>query len=95
MKKIVLAVAVACGIWGVTSCSEDTKAKMTGKIPETDVPAPVRESFNTKYTGATDVQWEKETKDSKLEYEAEFKMNDKEMEAFFDESGNFLREEND
>ncbi len=68
---------------------------MKGHISESEVPAAVMNSFNTKYPGATDVKWERETEDSRIVYEAEFKMSDNKMEAFWDEAGNFVREDND
>ncbi len=62
---------------------------------EVNVPAAVQSSFTTKYPGAVDVDWDKETTDGKDVYEAEFKVNDKEIKAEFDAAGVFIKEKND
>lgn len=68
---------------------------MKGNVPDSEVPAAVKTAFSTKYPGATDLEWEKETENSKTVYEAEFKFENKEREAFFDEAGNFIKEKVD
>lgn len=56
------------------------------------VPAVVKAAFEKKYSTATEVEWIQE-KGSKIIYEAEFKMDGKEITAEFSESGEFLEEE--
>jgi hypothetical protein len=62
-------------------------------ILSTDVPQAVMTSFNNRYPGATDVEWEVEKEDGKLYFEAEFKINGREMEAYFRPDGTFTKEE--
>ena len=61
-------------------------------LDASQVPAAVKESFEKKYPNATDVEWIKEGS-SKLIYEAEFKIGDKEIIAEFSDGGEFLVEE--
>ena len=63
------------------------------EIAASDVPQAVVESFNAKYPGATNVEWEVEKEDGKLFFEAEFKHNNKEIEAHFRPDGTFSGEE--
>ena len=51
------------------------------------VPVEINSAFNTKFSGATDITWGKE---SDIEYEAEFKLNGKLVSANFDTSGKCL-----
>lgn len=75
----------------ITSCGEDGN-KNEEVLTEVQVPAAVKEAFMAKYPGATEVAYEKETDDGKVEYEIEFKLDGKNKEAFFDEAGNFIKE---
>jgi hypothetical protein len=63
------------------------------EITSSDVPQPVLDSFNTKYPGAKDVEWEVEREDGKLYFEAEFELQGKEKEAYFRPDGTFSKEE--
>ena len=56
---------------------------------EKNVPAVVTAAFQEKYPNMTVTDWDWE--DDKNAYEAEFKMDGKEMEAFFSESGEWLK----
>jgi len=53
----------------------------------------VLDSFNSKYPGASNVEWEVEKEDGKLYFEAEFKMENKSIEAHFRPDGTFSGEE--
>ncbi len=77
------------------ACNERTESKMKGNTPASDVPASVTSAFNTKYQGAADVEWDKETQNNQTIYEAEFKQNGKELKATFDTNGTFILEKND
>ena len=57
---------------------------------QTKVPEKVATAFKVKYLAAKDVEWGKE---SDTEFEAEFKLNGKEMSANFDASGRWLETE--
>ena len=57
---------------------------------ETQVPGKVASAFKAKFPTAQDVQWGKE---SASEFEAEFKLNGKEMSANFDANGTWLETE--
>jgi hypothetical protein len=56
------------------------------------VPDAVLTSFNAKYTGISDVKWEKESKDGKDVYDGDFIKDGKNAEAQFDDQGNFIKE---
>lgn len=77
------------------SCSEDTQTKMKGQTPDSEVPMAVKTAFSSKYPGASDVEWKKETEADKIKYEVEFKYQNKEWENEYDENGNLLKSEND
>lgn len=70
----------------LSSCSDK-------KLAASDVPQPAMAAFNAKYPGATNIAWIKEKKGDKLIYEAQFKVNDKEIEAEFDADGNLIAED--
>ncbi len=53
-------------------------------------PKSVSDNFNAKFSGATKVKWDQEEKN---EWEAEFKMNGKEMSVSFDLNGKWLETE--
>lgn len=59
------------------------------KIATNKVPASITTAFKSKFPSATHIVWEKENAD----YEANFKVNGKEMSASFDNSGNWLETE--
>jgi len=63
------------------------------EIAASDVPQAVLDSFNSKYPGAKDVEWEVEKENGKLYFEAEFKMEGKEKEVHFRPDGTFSGEE--
>ena len=83
MKKMFISAAL---LFTLFACNEK-------KISPADVPQSVVSGFNTKYPGATDVEWKQEKEDGKWIYEAEFKADGKKKEAHFDSTGNFLKEE--
>jgi len=53
-------------------------------------PKSVSDNFNAKFSGATKVKWDQEEKN---EWEAEFKLNGKEMSVSFDLNGKWLKTE--
>jgi len=61
-------------------------------IDAAQVPQIVKEAFAKKYPQASDLEWTQEGSD-KVIYEAEFKLNGKEITAEFSEVGEFLEEE--
>jgi uncharacterized membrane protein YkoI len=63
------------------------------EISTSQVPQPVMTSFQSKYPNISADKWVKETEKGKTVYEAKFKNNNKEVEAEFDENGNFVEEE--
>jgi len=56
----------------------------------TEVPTAVKTAFDQKFVGATDVKWGKE---SKTEFEADFKLNGVIMSANFKEDGTWMETE--
>jgi hypothetical protein len=84
MKKMMFSYAIVLAT--LFSCTE-------GNLAASDVPQAAKSSLESKYPGATDVEWKAEKEDGKKIYEAEFKWNGKEIEAEFDAEGTFIREE--
>ncbi len=85
MKKSIL-FGLIFTIISAISCSDN-------KISEDKVPAAVITSFKTKYPAAVNTVWITEKKDGKLIYEAQFKNNNEEVEAEFNEDGSFIKED--
>lgn len=77
MKKLIIVTVL---ISGLSICATAQK-----KASEQ-----VLKAFTEKFTGASSVKWDKE---SPNEWEAEFKMNGKEMSASFDNAGKWLETE--
>ena len=86
MKKTIACIAFI-SITFFISCENEQE------ISASEVPQPVRSSFQSKYPNITPEKWVKEKEDNKTVYEAKFNANNKETEAEFDESGNFIEEE--
>ena len=59
-------------------------------ISASQVPAPVMESFNSRFPTATNVQWEVEKEHGSQVYQAEFTQNGKRFKAQFAPDGTFL-----
>jgi uncharacterized membrane protein YkoI len=60
------------------------------KLKIGDVPSPVKDSFTKRFPNAKDVSWSKE---NATEFEAEFKTNDREQSANFDQTGKWVETE--
>ena len=82
--KIIVSITAAILLTGCASEFE---------IAASDVPQAVLDSFNSKYPGVKDVEWEVEKEDGKLYFEAEFKVENKEKEVHFRPDGTFVGEE--
>jgi uncharacterized lipoprotein YmbA len=63
------------------------------KITDEDVPQTVITAFQSRYASVMDVSWEVEKEDGHLLFEAEWKENGKEKEAYFKSDGTFVKEE--
>jgi hypothetical protein len=71
--------------------SEEEEMEESGEEHEMiSVPDEVTAAFNAKFSGATDINWGKE---SAAEYEAEFNLNGKTMSANFDAAGKWIETE--
>lgn len=79
MKKTVLFISAALLI-SFSACGQS----------ENDVPVNVKSAFTQKFPNASKVKWGKE---NEKEWEAEFKMDDKEYSANFDLSGTWVETE--
>lgn len=90
MKKLIICLSLFSATF-MTACSSGDKQEEF--LDEAQVPAPVKDAFYAKYPTATDIVWEKETEDGKVEYEIGFKLDGKGKEAFFEENGNFVKED--
>ena len=90
MKKLIICLSLFSATL-FTACSGGQKNEEF--LDEAQVPAAVKDAFKVKYPTATDVKWEKETEDGKVEYEIGFKLDGKGKEAYFLENGSFVKEE--
>lgn len=90
MKKSFLILGLLTTGFLLPSCGDGSE-----EIEAANVPTTVISAFNTKYPGATNVEWERETDDENLRYEAEFDFNGADMKAKFDGNGAFLEGEED
>jgi hypothetical protein len=86
MKRL-LTCAIVSAIILPLSCESDHE------ISASQVPRPVMSAFQSKYPNITADKWVKENEKDKTIYEAKFKNNNKDVEAEFDENGNFIEEE--
>ena len=79
MKKLLLLLLAVCVLPFSAVMAQSDK----------DIPAEVKNAFNAKYPGmkVTDWDWEED----KNMYEAEFKMNGREMEAYLSPEGSWLK----
>ncbi|MBL7720088.1 MAG: hypothetical protein JNL72_14720 [Flavipsychrobacter sp.] len=91
MKKAIICLSLLSATL-FTACSGGGQ-KQEEFLDEAQVPEAVKAAFAAKYPTATDVKWEKETEDGKVEYEIGFKLDGNGKEAFFEENGNFIKEE--
>ena len=79
MKNAILLISAACLI-SFSACGQK----------KTDVPANVRSAFEQKFPNAQKVKWDKENAN---EWEAEFKIDNKEYSANFNTSGQWMETE--
>jgi len=86
MKKSITYTAIAIMVI-LLSCENEEE------ISASQVPQPVMSAFQSKYPNISPEKWEKENENGKVIYEATFRNNNKEVEAEFDENGNFIEEE--
>ena len=86
MKKAIIYLTVFA-ITVLLSCENEQE------ISASEVPQPVMNAFQAKYPSITPAKWIKENEKGKTVYEAKFKNNNKDIEADFDEKGNFIEEE--
>jgi hypothetical protein len=85
MKKSFLFICLIASIF-LSACGDH-------KIKEDQVPGAVVAAFKAKYPAATGTEWIPEKKDGKTIYEAQFKSNNEEIEAEFNEDGSFIKED--
>lgn len=105
MKKFLVFTLLSVFLITKQSCSENSNKKDSseteenkekkGKLDASDIPAAVVSSFNTKYSGATDVEWKDSKEDGKPSYKAKFKINGIEKKAEFGTDGSFIKEKGD
>jgi uncharacterized protein YcfL len=86
MKRTIIYLAVIV-MTTLFSCHNEQE------IPASGVPQSVMSAFQAKYPNITVDKWVTETEKGKTVYEAKFKNNNKNVEAEFDENGNFIEEE--
>ena len=88
MKLKLLVFVTLCSALALTSCKKDdnltgTNANAITVVSQTAVPAAVVASFNSSFTGATEVEWHK----SSSQFEVEFNHLNQRHHAGFDDSG--------
>ncbi len=86
MKKTIIYLTVFA-ITVLAACENEQE------IAASEVPQPVMSAFQSKYPNITADKWVKENEKGKTVYEAKFKNNNKEVEAEFDQNGNFIEED--
>jgi hypothetical protein len=90
MKNVILMLVVSISFLFACGGGRHHKEGKEGKeCEEVKVPETIETKFASLYPKADEVRWEKE----KGEYEAEFEVDEKEMSASFDSTGNFLESE--
>ncbi|MCD6063739.1 MAG: putative beta-lactamase-inhibitor-like, PepSY-like [Flavipsychrobacter sp.] len=72
------------------SCSDNKQGEA---ITAGDVPPAVMTAFSTKYPGAADAKWEKETHAEEVEYEVEFMHDGKKKHAEYEADGGVVEED--
>lgn len=80
--KSLLSLACFIFLFVITGCAQ--------KINEKDLPIAVKNAFTTKFPTASDIKWERESKD---ELEANFKMNNTDVSANFKLDGTWVETE--
>ena len=83
VKALIFGIVAIIGISAMAMKSANTDNETI------NIPQVVQQAFSKKYPAAQKVEWEEE----KGEYEAEFKMDKKEMSARFQEDGSWLETE--
>lgn len=81
MKKYLILFPLIAAAGLLTGCEKH--------INVSQVPGSVQKTFETRYPGATNVEWEKEGN----RIEAEFMFNGRDIEAEFNPDGSFITEE--
>jgi nitrous oxide reductase accessory protein NosL len=78
---------------GNTTLTESNSGRSGKSLDE--MPGPIRASFQNRYPAATVDEWERETENGQEVYKVAFKQDNADKKAWFDATGNFLRQEND
>ena len=95
MKKILVAASM---LFAVVMFAQPTYAHATAfskfsvekRIPASQVPAAVKNSFRSLFPGATNVQWERENEHGSTIYKAKFTLNGVRQSASFLPDGTFI-----
>jgi hypothetical protein len=87
MKKTILLIYAVCFV------SLQLVFAQKGKITDPKVPVAVTNAFNAKYPNMKVTDWDYEA--DKNAYKGKFKMNGKEMEAFFSADGEWMKTKTD
>ena len=79
-----------------TACNNnESRVDEKHAISASEVPAEVKNAFNSKYAAATDIVWEDAHEGDAKTYNVKFKSNDKYMKAEYKEDGSLVKESAD
>ena len=97
MKKYILALLVAGTVTLSPACKGKSEHKADEKnvVAASEVPDTVKNAFNTKYPGASEVIWEDAHEGDSPTFKVKFKKDDKYWKAEFKSDGSFVKEKED
>ena len=96
MKKILVVLSLAMASVFVPACNNNSdRADKKNVISAADVPASVKNAFESKYPLASDIIWEDAHEGEVKTYKVKFKANDKYMKAEYKEDGSLVKEDLD
>ena len=96
MKRAgILIIALAYLLAPACNDKKGGRADKENVISASEVPAAVKNSFNAKYSTATDIIWEDAHEGDSKTYKVKFKSNDKYMKAEYKDDGSLIKEKTD
>jgi hypothetical protein len=96
MKKTAAALIIAVACLFAPACNDkNDRADKKNVIAASEVPATVKNAFESKHSDATDIIWEDAHEGDVKTYKVKFKSNDKYMKAEYKEDGSLVKEDID
>lgn len=87
MKKMLISLCLGSYMLVLAACGDGAE----GDIAEQDVPVTVRNAFTTRFPDAKDVEWERDMDGNNVLYKVGFDVQNKGMEATFDQNGGLVK----